>query len=120
MLEDFEFVNLNYGDSSICEAVECMKKATNHMVVIIEEKIQLITGDLLEPLEMYIGHHDQTLQQQFTQARQIFHDYYEKQAKYTECKKIYMNLSQDSEQFEIDIEKALLSQQQGEISVDKV
>jgi hypothetical protein len=39
------------------------------MVVIIEEKIQLITGDLLEPLEMYIGHHDQTLQQQFTQAR---------------------------------------------------
>jgi len=69
MLEDFEFVNLNYGDSSICEAVECMKKATSHMVVIIEEKIQLITGDLLEPLEMYIGHHDQTLQQQFTQAR---------------------------------------------------
>jgi hypothetical protein len=39
MLEDFEFVNLNYGDSSLCEAVECMKKATSHMVVIIEEKI---------------------------------------------------------------------------------
>jgi hypothetical protein len=56
--EDFEFVNLNYGDSSICEAVECMKKATSNMVIIIEEKIQLITGDLLEPLEMYIGHHD--------------------------------------------------------------
>lgn len=31
-----------------------------------------------------------------------------------------MNLNQDSEQFEIDIEKALLSQQQGEISMDKV
>ena len=29
--------------------------------------------------------------------------------KYSECKKIYMNLNQESEQFEINIEKALLS-----------
>jgi hypothetical protein len=35
-----------------------MIKVTNNMVNIIEEKIQLISGDLLEPLEMYIGHHD--------------------------------------------------------------
>jgi hypothetical protein len=39
ILEDFEFVNANYGDSSISQAVECMNKATNHIVVIIEEKI---------------------------------------------------------------------------------
>jgi hypothetical protein len=29
--------------------------------------------------------------------------------KHSECKKIYMNLNQESEQLEIEIEKALLS-----------
>jgi site-specific DNA-methyltransferase (adenine-specific) len=62
-----DMINWNYTKSmpkgmSISHVIQKMDISS-------EEKIQLITGDLLEPLEMYIGHHDQTLQQQFTQAR---------------------------------------------------
>lgn len=82
--------------------------------------MKIIGGDLVEPLELYISHHEHTSQQQFDQARQIFHDYYEKQTKHKECKKHYMNLGHESEQLEIEIEKALLSQQQGDVTVEKV
>jgi len=101
-------------------ANEVMKKAMSYILHQVGEKAALITGDLVEPLELYINHHEQTSQQQFEQARHFFHEYYEKHTKHKECKKQYMNLGHESEQLEIEIEKALLSQQQGDVTVEKV
>jgi hypothetical protein len=39
-------------------AIEQMKLTMIQQHKIIEERINLIVGDLVEPLEMYIGHHD--------------------------------------------------------------
>ena len=107
-------------DHAMSMANEVIKKAMGFIIKSIEEKATMMAGDLIEPLELYISHHEQTSQQQFEQARQFFHDYHEKQTKHQECKKQYMNLGHESEQLEIEIEKALLSQQQGDVTVEKV
>ena len=75
---------------------------------------------MIEPLEMYISHHDQTSTQQFKQANKLFHDLKDNQSNHQECKRQYMNLGHESEQMEIEIEKALLNQEQGDTSVEKV
>lgn len=41
-------------------AIEQMKVTMTQQHKIIEERVHLIVGDLVEPLEMYISHHDQT------------------------------------------------------------
>lgn len=64
---------------------------------LLEERVTHITGDLIEPLDMYINHHEQTSNQQFDQAKQIYHDLYEKQTKHSECKRLFMSLGQESE-----------------------
>ena len=102
------------------DSVNCLKMGVEALLQFMEERVTHITGDLIEPLDMYINHHEQTSSQQFEQANQLYHDLYEKQTKHSECKRLYMSLGQESEQNEIDIEKALLSQQQGEITVEKV
>jgi hypothetical protein len=55
-------------------ALEQMKLTMTQQHKIIEERVNLIIGDLIEPLEMYISHHDQTSTQQFKQANKLFHD----------------------------------------------
>ena len=50
----------------------------------------------------------------------MFHDYYETSTKHKECKRVFLSMSQYSEQLEIDIEKALLEQQRGGVSVERV
>ena len=82
--------------------------------------MKLLEKDIIEPIEVYINHHEQTSFKQFDLAAQIFHELHEKQIKHEECKKIYMSLGHESEQNEIEIEKSLLSQQQGEITEEKV
>lgn len=68
-------------------ANDVMKKAMNFILRSVDEKAAMIAGDLVEPLELYISHHEQTSLQQFDQARQFFHDYHEKHTKHKECKK---------------------------------
>lgn len=65
-------------DHAMSMANEVMKKSMICIMKAIDEKVKLITGDLVEPLELYISHHEQTSTQQFEQARQFFHDYHEK------------------------------------------
>ena len=105
---------------SMTIANDVMKKAMGFVIRSVDERAKMILSDLVEPLELFITHHDQTSSQQFDQARQFFHDYHEKLIKHKECKKQYMNLGHESEQLEIEIEKALLSQQQGDGTVEKV
>lgn len=59
-------------------AIEQMKLTMIQQHKIIEERVNLITGDLVEPLEMYISHHDQTSQQQFKQANKLYNELLEK------------------------------------------
>ena len=93
------------------QIVNCLKLGMDQLLLLLEERVTHITGDLIEPLDMYINHHEQTSLQQFDQAKSIYHDLYEKQTKHSECKRVFVSLGQESEQNEIDIEKALLSQQ---------
>ena len=97
-----------------------MRTGINTVVTIVDDKIATISGDLIEPLEMYIGHHGETSKNQLESAKMMFHDYYETSTKHKECKRVFLSLSQDSEQLEIDIEKALLEQQRGGVSVERV
>lgn len=39
-------------------ANEVMKKAMGYVLKLVDEKAALITGDLVEPLELYINHHE--------------------------------------------------------------
>ena len=57
------------------------------VVSIVDDKVATITGDLIEPLEMYISHHEETSKNQLDNAKQMFHDYYETSTKYKECKR---------------------------------
>ena len=91
------------------EIIASMTNGMQAIVEVLDERVQLLQNDLVEPLDMYINHHNETFHLQFDQAKQLFHDLYEKETKHNECKRQYMNLCQESEQVEIDIEKALLS-----------
>lgn len=71
------------------ETVECLKAGLLNLTVIVEDRVSLITGDLIEPLEMYISHHEQTSESQFDQAKNIFHEMHEKQMAHAECKQVY-------------------------------
>ena len=48
------------SDHAMNMANEVMKKAMNFMINQIEEKVSLISGDLIEPLELYVNHHEKT------------------------------------------------------------
>jgi hypothetical protein len=37
-----------------------MKEGMKSMQNIVQERVNLIVGDIIEPLDMYINHHDQT------------------------------------------------------------
>lgn len=41
----------------------------DQLLLLLEERVTHITGDLIEPLDMYINHHEQTSLQQFDQAK---------------------------------------------------
>lgn len=64
-----------------------MQNGMEKLVGIIEERIVLIANDLIEPLDMYINHHNETFHSQFDSAKQLYHDLYEKETKHTECKR---------------------------------
>ena len=74
------------------QANEVLQRGIKTVTDLIDEKATLIARDIIEPLELYIHHHDQTSNLQFDQARQFFHDFYEKKTKHTECKRLYMDL----------------------------
>jgi hypothetical protein len=41
-------------------ANDIMKKAMGFVLKTVDERVAQITGDLVEPLELYISHHDMT------------------------------------------------------------
>ena len=90
------------------------------MLKIVDDRVSLIQGDLIEPLNMYIQHHETTSQDQFERAIEILHNLHEKQIKHDECHRSYFTLCSESEHNEIAIEKVLLTQQQGEVDEEKV
>lgn len=51
------------ANHAMSTANEVMKKAMSYVLHQVDEKAALITGDLVEPLELYINHHEQTSQQ---------------------------------------------------------
>jgi len=51
------------------EIIDCMKFGINGIVSIIDERITLIANDLIQPLDMYINHHNETFHTQFDQAK---------------------------------------------------
>lgn len=91
------------------EALDCLSYGVDQIVKIAQERVTLIAGDLIEPLDLYITHHEQASSESFESARNLFHEFYEKDIKHTECKRLYQDLGMESEQQEIEIEKALLS-----------
>ncbi len=65
-------------------------------------------------------HRDQTCRKQFEAAKSIYGELIDKDVKHTEYKRLYHAYCEESEQLEIQIEKDLLSQMQGDISMEKV
>lgn len=47
-------------DNAMSMANEVIKKAMGFIIKSVEEKVTTLAGDLIEPLELYISHHDQT------------------------------------------------------------
>ena len=54
---------------SVQEAIQTLKTAVTSVISIIDDKVATITGDLIEPLEMYIGHHEETSRNQLESAK---------------------------------------------------
>ena len=46
--------------SAIDEAVGGLREAVCGLVSLVDDKVATIMGDLIEPLEIYIGHHEAT------------------------------------------------------------
>ena len=40
------------------QSINCLKKGMNQILNLLEERVTHITGDLVEPLDMYINHHE--------------------------------------------------------------
>jgi len=115
------FVEVNYfnpkndqgrddGAEPFTTSFEAFKDGINILIDTLQERLTLFTGDLVEPLDLYISHRDQTCKKQFDQAKQAFHELVEKETKHAEYKRLYHALCEESEEMEIEIEKALLSQ----------
>jgi|TARA_B110000285_G_C14915494_1_gene510003 hypothetical protein len=45
------------------DSVNCLKMGVEALLSFMEERVTHITGDLIEPLDMYINHHEQTSSQ---------------------------------------------------------
>ena len=45
------------------DSVNCLKMGAEALISFMEERVTHITGDLIEPLDMYINHHEQTSSQ---------------------------------------------------------
>ena len=100
--------------------VDAFKDGVNIILDSLQERMNLFAGDIIEPLELYIQHREQTCKKQLDQAKQAFNEVNEKELRHQEYKRLYHALCEESEMMEIEIEKALLSQIQKEISVEKV
>lgn len=68
---------------------EVIRSAIKKLVGVVEDRVTLIAGDLIEPLNMYINHHTSTCKTQYEKANQILHNWHEKEIKHTECRKLY-------------------------------
>ena len=53
------------------EATEVIRGSIKKMMNLVEDRVALIAGDLIEPLNMYIQHHNTTSQEQFDKANEI-------------------------------------------------
>jgi len=53
------------SSNPMLQSINCFKKGINQLMNLLEERVTHITGDLVEPLDMYINHHEQTSAKQF-------------------------------------------------------
>lgn len=68
-------------------AVNGLKDGIQSLINALKDRTMLINGDLIEPLEMYLQHHDQKCVTQFDQAKLLLQQYYEKEENYAESKR---------------------------------
>jgi hypothetical protein len=40
------------------DSINCMKMGVEALISFMDERVTHITGDLIEPLDMYINHHE--------------------------------------------------------------
>ena len=59
------------------------------LLKLIEDKDGMITGDLIEPMDTYIEHHELVSRTQLDKASHLYHNYYEQQSKQAEFQRIY-------------------------------
>lgn len=52
----------NRPDHAMSLANDVMKKAMTYILKSVDDKVKIIAGDLVEPLELYISHHEHTSQ----------------------------------------------------------
>ena len=107
-------------DSQPSALVSLLRDSIDLLQNLLKERVALMEGSLVEPLEMYLGHHESTTGAQFEQAKAILSDLELKKTQHEENKRLFLSLSYESAHAEIEIEKALLSQLQGEVSDDRV
>jgi hypothetical protein len=79
------------------ESGEVIRNAIKKLVTVVEDRVTLIAGDLIEPLNMYIQHHNSTSDEQFTKANKIYLNVQEKDIRHEESKKLYFGFGHQQE-----------------------
>jgi len=64
------------------EATQLLRSGILSLVNIVEDRVLLIKGDLIEPLEVYMAHHEKTKLEQFDQAQTLLDGFLEKEERH--------------------------------------
>ena len=97
-----------------------MGKSLQGIIQIIDDRVQLMENDIIEPLNMYIQHHNGISESQQEKANEIMNNFRQAETDHRQAQIDHYNLGSKQETNEINIEKALLQKQQGEIDDEKL
>ena len=71
---------LGFSEKDADELVDTTTQVRNtvmELLKLIEDKVGMMTGDLIEPMDTYIEHHELVSRTQLDKASHLFHNYHE-------------------------------------------
>ena len=86
----------------------------------VEDRVQNIVGDLIEPLETYQRHYDDECNTAIQNSSKFWASYQEAISCSLDSRDRYFYLKKEAEKQEVCIEEAMLAHERGLISVEKV
>ena len=110
---DLEFSTLSIAVTSIRSGVDVL-------ATLIEESMQDVVGDLVEPLEMYQKHYTNDCADSIQKGSTIWAQWQEQQVNQKDAKEKFYTLKEQALEQESIIEDAMKQHEQGQMTIDKV